>query len=84
MRYFLRKLAMFALTLWAAVTLNFIIPRLMPGSPVQAALSRLAATGQTVTEAMKRAVEIQLGLPHTSLWAQYGDYLIGIMHLGLA
>ncbi len=81
MRYFLRKLAMFALTLWAAVTLNFIIPRLMPGSPVQAALSRLAATGQTVTEAMKRAVEIQLGLPHASLWVQYGDYLVGIMHL---
>ncbi|WP_298209566.1 ABC transporter permease [Ferrimicrobium sp.] len=72
---------MFLLTLWAAVTLNFIIPRLMPGSPVQATLARLAAGGQTVTEATKRAIEIQLGLPHSSLWTQYLDYLVNISRL---
>ncbi|WP_298346560.1 ABC transporter permease [Ferrimicrobium sp.] len=81
MRYFARKGAMFLLTLWAAVTLNFVIPRLMPGSPVQATLARLAAGGQTVTEATKRAIEIQLGLPHSSLWVQYRDYLVNISQL---
>lgn len=72
---------MFLLTLWAAVTLNFILPRLMPGSPVQAVLLRLAGSGQVVTEATKRAIEIQLGLPHTTLWVQYGDYLANILRL---
>jgi peptide/nickel transport system permease protein len=72
---------MFLLTLWAAVTLNFILPRLMPGSPVQAVLLRLAGSGQVVTAATKRAIEIQLGLPHTTLWVQYVDYLANIARL---
>jgi peptide/nickel transport system permease protein len=36
MRFALRRLGFFAVTLWAAVSLNFVIPRLMPGNPVQA------------------------------------------------
>jgi peptide/nickel transport system permease protein len=36
MRFVLRRLGFFAVTLWAAVSLNFVIPRLMPGNPVQA------------------------------------------------
>ena len=35
MRYFARRIGFFFLTLWAAVTLNFIIPRLQPGDPGQ-------------------------------------------------
>jgi peptide/nickel transport system permease protein len=34
--FVLRRLGFFAVTLWAAVSLNFLIPRLMPGNPVQA------------------------------------------------
>jgi peptide/nickel transport system permease protein len=76
--YFGRKLLTFVVTLWAAVTLNFVIPRLMPGNPVQAALTKLAASGMTVTNATRRAIEVQLGLPHTSIVTQYGDYLVNI------
>jgi peptide/nickel transport system permease protein len=36
MPYVLRRLGFFVVTFWAAVSLNFIIPRLMPGNPVQA------------------------------------------------
>ena len=36
MRFLLHRLAFFALTLWAAVTVNFLIPRLMPGDPASA------------------------------------------------
>jgi len=36
MRFALRRLGFFAVTLWAAVSLNFVIPRLMPGNPVLA------------------------------------------------
>lgn len=78
MLYFGRKLLTFVVTLWAAVTLNFVIPRLMPGNPVQAALTKLAASGMTVTNATRRAIEVQLGLPHTSIVTQYGDYLVNI------
>ncbi|HXW44858.1 MAG TPA: ABC transporter permease [Streptosporangiaceae bacterium] len=36
MAYVVRRLGFFVVTLWAAVTLNFVLPRLMPGNPVQA------------------------------------------------
>ena len=74
MRYILRKVVLFIITLWAAITLVFILPRLMPGSPVDAALGKLASAGVPVTNAEKAAIEAQLGAPHTSLFVQYGDY----------
>jgi peptide/nickel transport system permease protein len=75
MSYVLRKLVLFVLTLWAAITLNFVLPRLMPGSPVDAALGKLAAAGVPITNAERNAIEIQLGVPHASLLSQYLDYL---------
>lgn len=41
-KYFLNKLGWFFITLVAAFLLNFILPRLMPGDPVAAIVSRLA------------------------------------------
>jgi peptide/nickel transport system permease protein len=80
-RYILRKVTLFVITLWAAITLNFILPRLMPGSPVDAALGKLASAGVPITNAERAAVEAQLGAPHTSLFVQYGDYLRSIATL---
>jgi peptide/nickel transport system permease protein len=80
-RYVLRKVTLFIITLWAAITLIFILPRLMPGSPVDAALGKLASAGVPITNAEKAAIEAQLGAPHTSLFVQYGDYLRNIATL---
>jgi peptide/nickel transport system permease protein len=79
--YILRKVVLFIVTLWAAITLVFILPRLMPGSPVDAALGKLASAGVPITNAERAAVEAQLGAPHTSLFVQYGDYLRSIATL---
>jgi len=78
MRYVLRKVGLFVLTLWAAITLNFLLPRLMPGSPVDAALAKLAQNGAPITNAERHAVEVQLGVPHSNLLVQYLDYWKGI------
>jgi len=40
--YFLKKLAWFVVTVVVAFTLNFFLPRLMPGDPVAAIVSRMA------------------------------------------
>jgi peptide/nickel transport system permease protein len=40
--YFLKKLIWFLVTLVVAFTLNFILPRLMPGNPVAAIAARMA------------------------------------------
>lgn len=39
-RYFGRKLSIYALTFFVAVTINWMIPRFMPGDPVQTMLAR--------------------------------------------
>ncbi len=81
MRYVLRKVGLFIITLWAAVTLNFVLPRLMPGSPVDAALGKLASAGVPITNAERNAIETQLGVPHASPFVQYWDYLRNIATL---
>ncbi|TFD47721.1 ABC transporter permease [Cryobacterium frigoriphilum] len=74
MRFVLTKIGLLLLTLWAAVTLNFLLPRLMPGSPADAALAKLAQNGP-VSPATKAAIEAQLGVPTGSMFDQYLQYL---------
>ena len=42
MRFILRRLGFYAIALWGAITLNFLLPRLMPGSPLDGLMSRLS------------------------------------------
>ena len=44
-RYFARKLGFYLVALWGALTLNFFLPRLIPGNPVEALLARMSQTG---------------------------------------
>lgn len=74
MAYYARKIGLLLLTAWAAITLNFLLPRFMPGSPADAAVARLAANGP-ISPGTQAAVEAQLGVPGGSLWSQYVDYL---------
>ncbi|HYH11382.1 MAG TPA: ABC transporter permease [Thermomicrobiales bacterium] len=43
--YVVRRLGMFVFTIWASATLMFFIPRLAPGDPVQAMITRLTSQG---------------------------------------
>ncbi len=54
--YFLGKMGWFLVTLVAAFILNFILPRLMPGDPVAAIVSRLAQ-GMTNTTGVQAIYE---------------------------
>ena len=59
-KYFLDKLSWFLVTLVCAFLLNFILPRLMPGDPVAAIVSRLA-------QGMSNTTGIQ------AIYQQYAD-----------
>jgi peptide/nickel transport system permease protein len=79
MHRIVRKLIIFVVTLWAALTVNFFIPRLMPGTPADAALAKLAGSGP-VDPAQRRAIEDTLGVPTGSLLSQYGHYVGDTVH----
>jgi peptide/nickel transport system permease protein len=64
---------------WAALTLNFIIPRLMPGNPAEIMLAHIGAKGP-VTPALRSELAASLGLPGGSLLSQYGHYLYDVTH----
>ncbi|HEY7102503.1 MAG TPA: ABC transporter permease [Mycobacteriales bacterium] len=73
MRYLLRRLGFFLLTLWAALTLNFIIPRFMPGSPLQALRDR---THNKLSPAALEQMLTSYGFkPNENVVVQYLDYL---------
>jgi peptide/nickel transport system permease protein len=72
MSYIGRRLGLFALTLWAAVTVNFAIPRLMPGNEASAVL----ATFHGVNPSVLHALEAEFGVnSHQGLISQYISYL---------
>jgi len=72
-RFILRRLGFFVITLWAAITLNFLIPRLMPGNPALAMMARYR--GHINPQAL-HALEIAFGVhEHQSLLSEYFTYL---------
>jgi peptide/nickel transport system permease protein len=85
-RYLFRKLGFYVVALWAAVTVNFVIPRLMPGDPVDLLLAKLGQHGPVSPET-RRSIEALLGTnSNQSLISQYGEYLRNIAtgHLGVS
>ena len=73
MPYLLRRLGFFLLTLWAALTLNFFIPRFMPGSPLQALRDR---THNKLSPAALEQMLTSYGFkPNENVLVQYVDYL---------
>ncbi len=78
MRLVTRRLGLYAVTAWVAVTVNFLLPRLMPGNPIQTLIGKL--TGQ-VTPGEIRAIRLSFGLGfHQGLIAQYFTYLTQLLH----
>jgi peptide/nickel transport system permease protein len=74
-----RRIGFYIITAIAAITVDFLIPRVMPGNPVEAVLAKMQ--GQVVTKATLHALELQFG-SNTSegLWGQYLHYWHNLLH----
>ena len=79
MRYFLRRAGFFVATLWAAITLNFLIPRLQPGDPAEAIVRKLVGRNASIDPAQLQSVRLMLGVSDKNLFQQYLDYLGAIV-----
>ena len=75
MRYFALRAGYFLLTLWAAITLNFLIPRLQPGDPAELMVRKLAGKDAELDPAKIQAMRTMLGAPEGNLFDQYIAYL---------
>jgi peptide/nickel transport system permease protein len=83
MRYVLNRLLFFVISVWAAVTINFILPRMMPGNPAEAMFAKFQGH---LTPYALHALELEFGFNHQPLIFQYFSYLKGLLtgHWGLS
>ncbi len=78
MRLITRRIVLYLLTALVAITVNFFIPRLMPGNPVEVAIGHMQAR---VTPATIRALDLQYGInTKLGLIGQYLHYLNQLIH----
>lgn len=80
MKYLARKIALYAFIAWAAITLNFLIPRMMPGDPVSLLIEK--SNGNIDPDA-REAIAKAYGISDAPLPVQYVDYLKSLAHLDL-
>jgi peptide/nickel transport system permease protein len=74
-----RRTGFYILTAIIAITLDFFIPRLMPGNALSSVLARLQGTD--VTPAMIKGLEQEYGLASgSSAWSQYLHYWDNLLH----
>jgi peptide/nickel transport system permease protein len=67
-----RRFGLYALAAWCALTLNFLLPRLMPGDPAQVLFARFQ--GRLEPSALD-ALRVTLGISDAPLSEQYLAYL---------
>jgi peptide/nickel transport system permease protein len=80
MRALLRRLGVYVLAAWVALTVSFLLPRVVPGNPVAVAVARASQSGNCNSLCI-RAIQEQLGFNvHTSLFSQYVQYLGNLAH----
>jgi peptide/nickel transport system permease protein len=83
MWFIARRLAFYVVAAWVAITVNFAIPRVMPGNAVNTMLAKFP---QLPPSSLK-ALEAEFGTQaHGSLLSQYFTYLGNVLHgnLGLS
>ena len=76
MRFILRRLGFYLIAFWASITLNFLLPRFMPGDPV----SRMFARSQDRMQPEQlEALRKLLGVDDRPIWEQYAGYLQDVL-----
>ena len=78
MSYILKRVVFYLIAAWASITLNFFLPRMMPGDPGSVLLAKLRGQGDIrpeVIDAMMKAY----GVSDEPLVVQYFDYMRNIL-----
>ena len=86
MRWFARRLLFYFFALWVALTLTFLLPRLMPGDPISGVLQHLSPAQIQANPGIIQTYEQLLGGGHQSIWSAYGEYLhrVATLNFGIS
>lgn len=78
MSYIVRRLVFYLIAAWASISLNFFIPRLMPGDPGLALQAQLSRGGQQIRPEQIEAMMKAYGISNDPIYIQYVDYIRNI------
>jgi peptide/nickel transport system permease protein len=76
-RFILRRLTFYAVAFWAALTINFALPRLMPGSPLDGLLLRYQDVIRANPSILPQ-LKASLGSKDEPVWQAYPHYIANI------
>ncbi len=79
MSYLYRRLIFYLVALWAAITLNFAIPRMMPGNPAEVIYAQHSAQLSGNPHALD-AIKASLGISDDPMPLQYWHYIVNLAH----
>lgn len=77
MKYILRRIGFYLIAAWVSITLNFVLPRLMPGDPASRLLARIS---DRLRPEQIDALKHVYGLNNAPLVKQYFEYLWNVAH----
>jgi peptide/nickel transport system permease protein len=80
MRWFARRLAFYAFAIWVALTINFLLPRMMPGDPMDGLLQHLSPAQLSANPGLIDTYRALLGGGNNTIWEDYVQYLSRIAH----
>src|SRR5437763_7469711 len=86
MRWFLRRLVFYVFAVWVALTINFLLPRLLPGGPLGGVLGHLTPAQIQSNPGIIQTYREILGGGKGSLGSQYVHYLhdVATLNFGLS
>src|SRR3954449_8037259 len=86
MRWFIRRLGFYLFATWMALTLTFLLPRLMPGDPIGGILQHLSPAQIQGNPGIIQTYQALLGGGDQSIWAAYGQYLhrVSTLNFGIS
>ena len=80
-KYIFKKSIAFLVVLYAAITLNFLLPRLIPGDPAEVVyLAIIKEGGGSVNPIYIHQLEAEYGISNAPMYTQYLQYLL-LIHL---
>ena len=86
MRFILRRLGFYVFATWVALTITFLLPRLMPGDPIGGVLQHLSPAEIQSNPGIIETYRKLLGGGDQSIWSAYVQYLqrVVTMNFGIS
>jgi peptide/nickel transport system permease protein len=79
--YAFRRVLQSVFVIWLVSTITFLLMHFMPGDPIEIMAGRLNSAGMSHDQAMATAANIVNYDPSDGVWAQYLDFLKGLVTL---